>query len=519
MPLIQTADLTEASFREFNSTAPEFARHQVYNGLDCTVTYEVHEALTKLLHSHEDQTPQVIYNFERALQGPILEIMLRGFLVDEPTRQLHMADLQRTIGKLQTILDAYAQAIWGQGLNPRSHPQLKAFFYGQAGLRLPEIWISDKGVRKLSFKREVLEKLESYFYAMPVIAVILAIREHAKQLEILATEIDPDGRMRTSYNIGGTETGRLSSSSNAFGTGGNLQNIPPKRRRIFVADPGYKLCVIDLEQAEAREVGWLCGTLFDRWGYLEACERGDLHTENSKLIWPKLAWTGDARRDRELADQNFYRDFSYRDMSKRGGHGTSYKGSAWTIARHLKVPVQLIVDFQSAFFSARPEIQMYHQWCGQQIQMEPHSITTPFGRTRHFFGRHDSDNTLREAIAYSPQGSTADRTNLGMLRHWQHFRTDTQLLAQTHDSITFQFKQALEPEIVPLAVKIMEIELTCPKRSFVIPGEAKTGWNWAYHHDTSKPTGPKNPLNPDGLKKFKIKDDRKRLEGLQQVLG
>ncbi|HNA84888.1 MAG TPA: hypothetical protein PLB04_04945, partial [Nitrospira sp.] len=38
--------------------------------------------------------------------------------------------------------------------------------------------------------------------------------------------LDSDGRMRCSFNVCGTETMRFSSSENAFGNGGNLQNIP-----------------------------------------------------------------------------------------------------------------------------------------------------------------------------------------------------------------------------------------------------------------------------------------------------
>jgi len=38
--------------------------------------------------------------------------------------------------------------------------------------------------------------------------------------------LDQDSRMRCSYNICGTETYRFSSSKNAFGSGGNLQNLP-----------------------------------------------------------------------------------------------------------------------------------------------------------------------------------------------------------------------------------------------------------------------------------------------------
>jgi hypothetical protein len=42
----------------------------------------------------------------------------------------------------------------------------------------------------------------------------------------LEVPLAPDGRMRTSFNIGGTDTFRWSSSENPFGEGTNLQNIP-----------------------------------------------------------------------------------------------------------------------------------------------------------------------------------------------------------------------------------------------------------------------------------------------------
>lgn len=45
----------------------------------------------------------------------------------------------------------------------------------------------------------------------------------------LSARPGPDGRMHSSFNVGGTETFRWSSSQNAFGEGLNLQNIPAER--------------------------------------------------------------------------------------------------------------------------------------------------------------------------------------------------------------------------------------------------------------------------------------------------
>lgn len=814
MPLISTHDFDPDKL-------PAEQVSQIYCGLDTMVTMEVHEELSRLFPS-----PPPIYSFERALQAPYLEIMQRGFAVDELGRQAAARSLRARIWALQEQLNEYAIAVWGKPVNPRSPAQLKDFFYSARGLGLPEVWLSQKGERKISTNREALEKLEVYLYARPIIAIILTIRDLGKQCSVFETEIDSDGRFRASYNIAGTETGRPSSSENAFGTGGNAQNIAPGLRYVFVADPGKKLCVIDLEQVEARDTGFFMGCLFDDWKFLNNCESGDLHTNNCKLVWPELRWTGDPKRDRAIADQGFYREFTYRDMSKRGGHlcltkdhevltpygwepisnkpiqimsysekegsqfsvvenwvdeayegenlhwfegnsisalmtpnhrvpyradsrhgkikfkpaangpgllmplgngwvggtvsvparliaafmsdgyqkstnrmefnlrkerkisrlkelceqyryrwykagekhivegqfpkkcgmfmfewtkeclqefldeykywdgniqekeirlfsidkdhlswiqtfgritgiggqittnvvksdfsGTAkqyeteyhslgqnkrqfasgksikhkqirispdgvlegelrvycptvksgmfyvrrngkifvtgnsgYYGTAWTMSRALKIPLKVAETFQARYNRgaecAFPGFARWWQWTAEQLQTT-HTLTTPFGRKRHFFGRPEDDTTLREAIAFLPQSTTADRMNLGLWRVWKHM-PQVELLAQTYDSITFQYDEnADEAAIVAEALQRILVELKAPNgRTYVVPGEAKIGWNWMAKHNESRPTGPKNKANPDGLIKWKSgeKDTRRRQSGLRRIM-
>ncbi len=512
MPVIDTSTLRQ---NDINSDT-EF----VYNCLDCAVTLEVFEEVSSLYN-----TPPDIYSFSRALQAPVLEMMCRGFRVDEYERRAAIIDIRELIGRLNQQLQLMASAVWDRELNPRSPKQLLDFFYGH--MRLPEIWSSQKGVRKLSMNMETLEKLEVYLHARPIIAHILRIRELSKMLSVLETEIDPDGRMRTSYNIGGTESGRFSSSANAFGTGTNLQNLrqdPDWRRedgrykislrKIFVADPGYKICGIDLEQAESREVGFQLGVLFDDWTYLDYCEAGDLHTATCMLIWQDLPWTTDPKANRAIADQQFYRQFSYRDMSKRGGHGSTYLGTPFTMARHLKVPTKLMEDFQRAFFHAFP-IPRWHTWTAGQIQTIQ-QLTTPFGRRRHFFGRPNDDTTLREAVAYVPQSATADRLNLALWRIWYYMGKRIQLLAQVHDALYFQYPESTNPQpliaeaISYLSTPFLHTMKNGKVRKFDVPGEAKVGWNWGNYHEKH---------NPDGLQKWKGQDERKRSgSGLQRIM-
>lgn len=491
-------------------------RDQIYNALDCCVTFEVLEALQRF----SNQVP-VVYDFERGLQAPLLEMMLRGVRVNSFERDRALEALRAIVQKVDARLQRFAHAIWDKPLNPNSPKQLIEFFYKH--LHLPEIYISEKGVRRLSMNREVLEKLQHHYLAMPIISAILTIREHTKSIQTLETEVDPDMRIRSSFNMA-TETGRLSSSKNAFGTGGNMQNWKERNRKPLEADKGWKILAIDKEQAESRELGLLMGVLFDDWTYLNACEGGDLHTFSARLVWPELPWTGDPKKDRAIAEcadgKMFYRDFTYRDMSKRGGHGTNYVGTPWTMARHLKVPVKVMEVFSERYFRAFPAIPRLHTWTAGEIQTT-HQLCTYFGRVRHFFGRANDEGTLREGVAFMGQSPTADCTNLGMYKVWDTCRDRLRLLQQLHDACYWQYREDdNEEEVVALALKTMEVHIVAPSgRKFCVPGEAKVGWNFSRHHDETKPCDHKtNPFNPNGLKKFRGKDTRKRLEGMDTPL-
>jgi DNA polymerase I-like protein with 3'-5' exonuclease and polymerase domains len=86
-----------------------------------------------------------------------MEMMLRGFRIDEMYRQAAIVDLSRDAERLRANLNAFSDAVWDKPLNANSTQQLQAFFYDRMGL--PEQFVNQKGVRKLSMNREALEKL------------------------------------------------------------------------------------------------------------------------------------------------------------------------------------------------------------------------------------------------------------------------------------------------------------------------------------------------------------------------
>lgn len=496
--IINTAELTPQSALSADES------HWVYNGLDCCVTADVFQNI----HPHLDPTSSTIYDFSRDLQAPVLEMMMRGLLVNQRKKHEVLRDMREKVMMLEANLTTLIEeGIGVKNINWRSPTQLNNLLYDVMGL--PEVKKRNaNGVFTRTSNREAIEKLSINFIAEPICNHLLLLRDLGKSIGFLETGIDPDGRMRSNLNIAGTNTGRFASSASDFGTGTNLQNVTSSLRSVFVADPGMKFANLDLEQADSRNVGALCWNTFvdhPDWNerlagaYLDACEGGDLHTTVCKMASPNLGW-GDGRTDREIADQKAYRNKSYRDNSKVLGHGSNYLGTPITMAKHSKLPISLVKDFQINYFAAFPCIPAWHQTIFYALEHFAH-LTTPFSRRRFFFGRPKDAATRREAVAYQPQSMTADEINQGILRLWR--ANKVQLLMQVHDSILFQYPEEQENEIIPWALKTLKTHLTLKKgRNFVVPTEAMTGWNWGYHSDD----------NPDGLKKWKGEDNRVRQE-------
>jgi DNA polymerase I-like protein with 3'-5' exonuclease and polymerase domains len=473
-----------------NDILSQEERDWVYNGLDCAITKEVFEVIHPQLDEHTSET----YDLSRSLQGPALEMRLRGVLVDQHRKaevidefheKLDLLDEQLT----RIVLDGVGMTRF----NWRSNDDLKMLFYNKLGI--PEI----KARGRVTVDRKALEKLEIYLISRQIVAHILKMRDLAKKISVLRTEIDPDGRMRTSYNIAGTETGRFSSSFSEFGTGGNLQNVEESLRSIFVSDPGYKFCKLDAKSGESYVVGGIEWNLFKDGRYLDAVNSGDIHTAVARICWPSLPWTGVLNKDKDIAEQPYYRHYTYRFMCKKLGHGSNYDGMPATLAAQTKLPESVVADFQPKYFGAFPSHLEWHTYVARELRSRGFLITLA-GRKRWFLGRRNDPATLREAIAYDPQGSLADIVNRGMLRCWRERRAI--LMMHDHDATTWMYPAEQEDEVVPWlkANLVWEIPLA-HGRTLAIPYDFKVGFNKG---DWDEKT------NPDGLKDYVGTDKRTR---------
>jgi DNA polymerase-1 len=510
---------------ELDPTWPSDVVAGVYNALDCAVTLEIAEELKPQLSKSNVSDDVRTYRFMKTMQAPALEMMLRGVRVDHLERLNQKERMGTILSDLNTWLQQLGEALslpfhkewtkphpktkaprWSPYINPNSPKGLKELFYQHLGYK--EITVFDKSKResRVTTDRDALEKIRAkHPFSAPIVNAILAVRDTKREMDYLSEQSE-DGRFRFSINIAATETARWSTSKSAWGTGYNAQNIKPELRLIFIADKGYKICNIDLEQAESRFVALEAPGL----AYWEACHSGDLHTSTCRWTWPSLPWAGDAS-DRVLADKVFYRHFSRRDFSKRIGHGSNYFGSARGIAQILHIPTEPVQQFQDTYFKVFPEIPLWHLEVKRKLQLDGY-LVTPFGRKRWFHGRRDDDATLREAIASNPQSSIADYLNRGLVATWYHLsKHGVQILLQGHDAITFQYPEGHDYLIAEvqklLALEINHVDSAGNAKRLVVPSEAKVGWNW----------GSASPTNPDGLVKWKGSDARTRTGVLDKV--
>jgi DNA polymerase-1 len=494
---------TEISKIDLDSEQTEW----VYCALDCALT---HEIWGKIFPEFDGLTKKT-YLFELDSLQPAMDMMLRGLRVDEEEVKTRKKILRERRLKLERMLNLFSQSVWEKDLNHNSSVQLKKILYEYLGL--PPVISYKGGKHKVTADRAALEQLgEFYPRAKPFCHTILALRDITKQLSVLDSKRDEDGRIRCSYNVAGTETGRWSSSGSPWRTGTNLQNVTKELRSIFIPDEGKIMFYADLEQAESRVTAYIAGDE----NYINACESTDLHTEVVKMVWPNLGWSDDLAQNRELANKPYYLHFTYRDMCKRAGHGTNYGMSPHALAKHLKIKLSHATRFQLLYFGgvvplaslerwhkqdreggfqelidtgeivgklvkikgAFPGIRTWHTGVSNELK-QTGCLITPMGRRRQFWSRLNDNSTLREAIAYVPQSTIGDLLNLGLLKVWQNLRyAGLDILAQVHDAILGQCYINKLDTLMPQVLKQMNNPLEIKGRKMIIPSSVEVGYTW-----------------------------------------
>lgn len=202
-----------------------------YNCEDVLYTYEIFEEQQPALES-VGMRPH--FDFLLHSQEFCFEAMKEGFNIDTQTR----ADLVIQVTQaVKPRVDWLAKIIPQQYLADHvkinrkgvkkwweSTHQQRILFYEVLGLKEQR----HRKTKRPTIDDEALNNLKAAYPALTrIFDTIAEVRSLGVFMNnFLTAPLDPDARMRCSFNPGGTETFRYSSSENAFYRGTNLQNIP-----------------------------------------------------------------------------------------------------------------------------------------------------------------------------------------------------------------------------------------------------------------------------------------------------
>ena len=425
-----------------------------YNCKDAVITFEVDTAQQAAV---DQMRLREVHDFQQRLFWPVLDSMNRGLRVDTSRRGNFAFTLQEEIAKReQWLIDTL-----GEPLNIKSPLQMKRMFYEALGQKpvlsrkTGSVTCDDEALRKIAEREPLL---------LPVTKKIAELRSLGVFLSTFVNApLDIDGRMRCSFNIGGTETYRFSSSKNAFGSGLNLQNIPkgggddelelPNVRSLFVPDPGMTFFDIDLSSADLRIVVWESDEP-DMKALLKAGL--DPYTEIAKEFYH---------------DPSITKKDPRRQTFKSFAHGTNYLGTAKGLAERLGLGVHEAEQTQKWYFGRFPKIKKWQDDLKDQVYKR-RMVQNVFGYRCYFFDRIEG-TIFNQAAAWIPQSTVACLINRAYVKIYEEL-PEVQILLQVHDSLAGQFPTHLGDWMTNQIVAKAEIELPYLGDPLIIPVGVKT---------------------------------------------
>lgn len=418
-------------------TPEEQERGWIYNCKDGVYTYECAEKLEAKTAALGQQW-QV--DFIMSLYPATLRMMLRGVRYDStraPAMAMkcmeHIAERDLSIYKMT-----------GAQINANSPKQCIEYLYNV--LQLPKQYKFAKGKRTLTTDDDALKAIaKAEPLASRLCYALSEIRSLKNSISVIMKRRDSDDRVRCSYNLAGTETTRFASSENAFGNGGNLQNITaggkseytglmlPNIRELYLPDIGYVWVDVDLERADAQVVAWEANDTTLKQIFHEGL---DLHTMNARAIW------GD----------HIQADSPKRFLAKIFCHAANYGAQPRKLATELGITRHEADKVHRRWFQVHPAILEWHERVQNDLNTR-REVRNAFGFRRLYFDRIDS--VFTEALAWIPQSTVAIVINHG-LRALD--AAGVPLLLQVHDSLDFQ-----------LPVRDYQLALELLKPSLLIP--------------------------------------------------
>lgn len=336
--------------------------------------------------------------------------------------------------------DAYAAI--GHEANLSSPKQLQVILFEELGMpktrKTKTGWTTDAEALQDLFART----------GHPFLEALLRHRDSSKLMQMvdsLIGEVQPDGRIHTTFQQTVAGTGRIASSDP------NLQNIPARSdtglrvRGAFVAGDEYaSLMSVDYSQIEMR----IMAHLSEDQKLIDAFNMGeDLHRSMAAMVF-------DVPVDEVTA--------ALRSRIKATSYGLAYGLSAYGLSKQLGIGVDEARQLRERYFERFGGVGRYLQEVVAQARDTGYTETM-FGRRRYFPDLQSTNRRVvemaeRAALNAPIQGSAADIIKIATVEvnnrlQQGHYRS--RLLLQIHDELLLEIAEGEREEVEQLAREAM----------------------------------------------------------------
>lgn len=442
-----------------------------YMQRDCIATARLRGCLEKLA------SPSTYDVYRRLIKASevYMNVELAGMQLDLPYLENLEFDLEKEIKQAQTTLSNVSAQIWDPlkyardtgakadqftVFNVKSPKQLKWMLKQVLGYDLPS---TDAATLQGLLHDVELGKIQNDL-AKDFLQSVSALRQLNKHMDTyvqgLREVVCRDGRIRGTYNLHGTETGRLSSSEP------NMQNMPRNKRikNLLRSGAGYKLLQMDYSQAELRVLAYSSNDPY----MIDAYKQDkDFHSA--------------------IAADMFGPDFTkeQRNMAKTINFGIAYGRGPSSIAEAFGKSMAESREIINKWYRPMPKVKEYI--LGRRaaaIKGEP--CVTVFGRERHFVVTDDNLHHVQNEYINTPiQSVASDLTMMSLITIADYLKEsglDARIVATVHDSIILEVRDN-EELIDQVAKKCLEIMASVPKQMLpncTVPFKADAEVGYSY---------------------------------------
>ena len=420
--------------KEFYTWTGAMTQEQiVYSALDVVGTWLVDREQQKIISAND----KVIWN---NLYNPHVWTVLElgGFKLDVDA-WVKLAD------ENQAIVDEITERLG------KKYGKEKTRIVGRGKNRHEELYFEQFNPNSPSQVKEVLltqyqldlestdeDHLLPYADKIDFVKDLLDFRKAEKQVSTYGLKflknVEEDGRIYSSMNIGLAITGRDSSSAP------NLQNQPndPVRRKCFVAGNGKKLCLFDYSGQEAGI-----------WAYTTQDDKFIDIINNGKKLYIEVA--------RIAFNEEIKKGTERYKVIKALVLGLMYGLTPFGFARDNEVEIEVAEDMFNKFFEGFPKSAEYVKKMTSRNTEMSYSM---LGRKCHL---HPYDRQWKTNALNNPMQATgADMIKLAMKKLRQtdfykkyHPKKQISLILQVHDEILAEVDSDLAEEWAEIQKKVM----------------------------------------------------------------